>query len=140
MKCAVFHLAIHAAGVSIGPMSRVCRALILALTLAVLYAGPVAACVCPLDLSMPAMPCCPDHSPSGQTDLGMLPTFETSCAISAVSLLPAPAQRVPAPVARAPAPIPALHALDPPRPASRFSLRADVPAPPIYLVTLRLRN
>lgn len=42
--------------------SRSYRCLIALIAFCVLYAGPVAACVCAMD-SMNAMPCCPDQGP-----------------------------------------------------------------------------
>ena len=43
-------------------LSRSYRCLIALIALCVMYAGPVAACVCAMD-SMSAMPCCPDQGP-----------------------------------------------------------------------------
>jgi hypothetical protein len=43
--------------------SRWSRCLIALIAFCVMYAGPVAACVCAMD-SMSAMPCCPDQGPS----------------------------------------------------------------------------
>jgi hypothetical protein len=43
-------------------LSRSYRCLVALIAFSVLYAGPVAACVCALD-SMSAMPCCPDQGP-----------------------------------------------------------------------------
>src|SRR5512134_1479527 len=42
--------------------SRRSRCLIALIAFCVMYAGPVAACVCAMD-SMSAMPCCPDQGP-----------------------------------------------------------------------------
>src|SRR5512134_938357 len=42
--------------------SRLSRWLIALIAFCVMYAGPVAACVCAMD-SMSAMPCCPDQGP-----------------------------------------------------------------------------
>jgi hypothetical protein len=42
--------------------SRSYRCLIALIACCVMYAGPVAACVCAMD-SMSAMPCCPDQAP-----------------------------------------------------------------------------
>ncbi len=42
--------------------SRSYRCLAALIVLCVMYAGPVAACVCSMD-SMSAMPCCPDRGP-----------------------------------------------------------------------------
>ena len=42
--------------------SRWSRCLIALIAFCVVYAGPVAACVCAMD-SMSAMPCCPDQGP-----------------------------------------------------------------------------
>ena len=42
--------------------SRWSRCLIALIAFCVMYAGPVAACVCAMD-SMSAMPCCPDQGP-----------------------------------------------------------------------------
>src|SRR5574339_290650 len=43
-------------------LSRPYRCLVALIAFCVLYAGPVAACVCAMD-SMSAMPCCPDQGP-----------------------------------------------------------------------------
>jgi hypothetical protein len=43
-------------------LSRSYRCLVALIAFCVLYAGPVAACVCAMD-SMSAMPCCPDQGP-----------------------------------------------------------------------------
>jgi hypothetical protein len=42
--------------------SRWSRCLVALIAFCVMYAGPVAACVCAMD-SMSAMPCCPDQGP-----------------------------------------------------------------------------
>src|SRR5262245_31224538 len=121
-------------------MHRLGRALVLLLAFAILYSGPVAACVCAGDPSMPAMPCCPDQAQhAGQHDLGLPPSLGASCAPAAVSLLPASVQDVPPPAAiAAVAPEPWRTRGPPPLPS--IAPRSPLGAPPIYLVTLRLRN
>jgi hypothetical protein len=114
------------------------RKLLLLLTLAVLYGGPVAACVCP-DRAMPEMPCCPDQ-PQNPCDQLLPPhAFDRVCDPAPAQLLSTYAYDLSAPVAithwttapewRAQAP--------PPRGSP---LRVVLGQRPIYLTTLRLRN
>jgi hypothetical protein len=120
-------------------MQRFGRAILFALAFAILYSGPVAACVCAGDQPMSAMPCCPDQADhAGQHDLGMPASLDTACGPVAVSLLPAGVQDVPAIVAPEPAPEPWRNRAPPPLPA--IAPRPPLDTPPIYLVTLRLRN
>jgi hypothetical protein len=121
-------------------MQRFGRAFVFLLAFAILYSGPVAACVCAGDQSMPTMPCCPDQAHhAGQHDLGVPPSLVASCGPVAVGLLPASIQDAPAPVAIvATSPEPWRTRGPPPLPTVRP--RTPLGAPPIYLVTLRLRN
>jgi hypothetical protein len=105
-----------------------------------LYAGPVAACIC-VDEPMPEMPCCPDD---GQDENQTIPlpadiASYSSCAFVPADLLPSSSPDLPAPVAIAFAPLPEWSSHVPPSalipsPPERHD------SPPIYLVTLRLRN
>lgn len=104
--------------------------------LGALFAGPAAACLC-ADEPMPAMPCCPDEpEPSHQPKDACATQVAATCeAMGVDALLPSTP--------------------DSPQPATGIataryehtpSLSPAVPipepyaSPPIYLVTLRLRN
>jgi hypothetical protein len=115
------------------------RKLVLLLTLAVFYVGPVVACVCP-DSTAHTMPCCPEQ-PACPGHGDALPThMDAGCDAAPAILLVPSTYDLPAPVAIANASEPAWRAQGPPPPPilSRYSVRLD--APPIYLTTLRLRN
>src|SRR5262245_37602827 len=120
-------------------MRRLGRQIVLLLVLAVLHAGPVAACICADDASMPAMPCCPDQGADfGHTDHAVPPSADVACDTVAVSLIPASSPDVPAPIGIPSAEPPARLTHAPP------PLRSPLPpaplgAEPLYLVTLRLR-
>ena len=122
-----------------GVMHRFGRAVVLLLTLAILWSGPIAACVCAGDQSMPAMPCCPDQvHHAGQHDLGVPPSFDVSCAQAAVTLLPTSVQEQLAPAAIVAA-VPEQWRTRAPPPLPTPELRPRLDTPPIYLATLRLR-
>jgi hypothetical protein len=113
--------------------------LILAAAAVLLHAGPVAACVC-ADAPAPAMPCCPDE-PQGSThgDHGLATTERYSaCEVSAAELLVGSSPELPAPIWIA-AEGPPLWTHGPPV-AQTAARPAAYESPPIYLVTLRLRN
>ena len=117
-------------------LSRPYRCLIALIAFCVMYAGPVAACVCAMD-SMSVMPCCPDQGPAA-SDCAQ-PDSQVSGAcdpISADVLTSVPLDFAPPPML-----VVSLELSDyggPPR----------VPIPtrhvesndtPVYLATLRLR-
>lgn len=139
--CEVVDLAIHRAGGTIGRMiKRLARSTVLLLILSVVYSGPVAACVC-ADEPMPEMPCCPDdpqradHSDSMHTGFA----FDPACEPAPADVLPAGTQDIPAPAAiSSGAPPPWLTHGPPAVQIPAFPEPFD--SPPIYLVTLRLRN
>ena len=119
-------------------MRRLGRTVVLLLTLGVLYSGPVAACVCADDL-MPAMPCCPDQPDFGHSGLGLLDSHVTACNPAPANLLPAASPELPAAIAISSAAPPGWPTHGPPP----ILVPADPGphiSPPIYLVTLRLRN
>lgn len=104
-----------------------------------LHVGPVAACVC-ADVPAPSMPCCPDEPQgSGHGDHGLAAADGYSaCELVAADVAGTSKQELPTPIYIASAASP-LWAHGPPvvRPATP---RALYESPPIYLVTLRLRN
>lgn len=119
---------------------RFARVLTVLAAMGILYSGPVAACIC-IDEPMPEMPCCPDD-PQDSDRATHLPADLASysnCAFVPSDLLPSGAQDLPSPVAISSAVPPEWSPRAPPEPWVRRSL-ADYPSPPIYLVTLRLRN
>ena len=119
-------------------MLSFCRTLVLALTLAILYSGPVAACVCPAGPAMPQMPCCPDQ-PVNLDQLGMPSSLGAACGPVAVGFAPVSEQELPTPAAVLVAPLP-WHSRAPPA-APPLALRCilDPVGPPPYLATNRLR-
>ncbi len=117
-------------------LTRFARALILFAAAGVVYAGPVAACLCVADATE-QMPCCPDdvrqdQAPCAQPDSAVA----VACDPVPTDLLAA-AQDLSPPVAvSAGLVLPSVHG----PPAS--SLATSLPphdSPPIYLTTLRLR-
>ena len=117
-------------------MVRCGRIVVLLLALAVLYAGPVAACVCADDLPMAEMPCCPDQ-PADPSGLGLSAEVAPACASMAASFLTVGEQALPAFVAIAEMP-PAQRPRGPPLISVR-SWTEPFTHPPPYLVTRRLR-
>ena len=117
-------------------LSRSYRCLVALIAFCLMYAGPVAACVCALD-SMSAMPCCPDHGPD-PSDCAQ-PDSQVSGAcdpISADALTSIPYDLTPPLML-----VVSLYVSDyggPPRvPLPRWHDRAN--DTPVYLATLRLR-
>ena len=119
--------------------SRFARALTVLAAMAVLYAGPVAACIC-VDQPMPEMPCCPgDPQDSEATQLPADLASYSDCTFVPADLLPCGPQDLPSPVAISSAIPPEWSPRAPPEPRLRTS-PTHYHSPPIYLVTLRLRN
>ena len=120
--------------------SRFARALTVLAAIAVLYAGPIAACIC-VDQPMPELPCCPDD-PRDSDQAAQLPADLASysgCTFVPADLLPSGPQDLPSPVAISSAIPPEWSPRTPPEPRVRRS-PTHYHFPPIYLVTLRLRN
>jgi hypothetical protein len=116
------------------------RTFVLALTLAILYSGPVAACVCPDRPAMPEMPCCPDQPMDlGHRDLGMPPSLGAACGPVAVGFAPANEQELPTPAVVLMPPLPWHSRAPPATPALALPSTLDLAGPPIYLATSRLR-
>ena len=117
-------------------LSRSYRCLVALIAFCILYAGPVAACVCAMD-SMSAMPCCPDQGPDA-SDCAQ-PDSQVSGAcdpISASALTSVPFDLTP----------PLMLVV--PLGLSDYGGAPRVPIPtrqrksndtPVYLVTLRIR-
>jgi hypothetical protein len=119
-------------------LSRISRLLVALAAFCVLYAGPVAACVCAMD-SMPEMPCCPDQGPDVSDCAQPDAQVGSACdPLSADALTSASFDFVGLPAWVA-APIRLWSTNGPPRVPipDRHLIRHD---PPLYLVTLRLRN
>ena len=116
------------------------RKFVLALTLAILYSGPVAACVCPDRSAMPEMPCCPEQPMDlGHPDMGMPPSLSAACGPGAVGFAPASEQKLPAPVAALVSPLPWHSRAPPERPTLAQPSAFALTGPPTYLATSRLR-
>jgi len=115
------------------------RILVLTLAFGILYSGPVAACVC-ADTIMPAMPCCPDApQDSGVANVGLPVAFVSACDPAPADLLPSGSLELPAPSAISTVAPPPWQT-HPPSAAVAPKLPEPRSDPPIYLVTLRLRN
>ena len=116
------------------------RGTFLLITLGILCSGPVAACVC-AEEPAPAMPCCPDdpqsldHSKHGQPNS----VIDTACDPMSADLLSAGSQDLPPPIGISSATQPPWSTHGPPSPRI-LALQQPYDSPPIYLVTLRLRN
>jgi len=103
-------------------------------------AGPVAACIC-VDDNMAEMPCCPDGS---MGDESPMTDFDAQAADMACQLVPAsPLPSSPHDLPEAPLVVDLAYPDFAPR-APPTCLRPDyrgaTTSPPIYLVTLRLRD
>ena len=121
-------------------MSKTARLLALIALTAVLHAGPVAACFCPDDANMAAMPCCPEQP--AQPDIaqnGAPPDVAVVCAPAPGSALFVASIELPDPLAVAAVAQFEGPGLDPPRSTLPTSTRAHSNGPPLYLTTLRLR-
>jgi hypothetical protein len=119
--------------------NRFTRILLVGAAAVLLHVGPVAACVC-TDAPAPSMPCCPDEPEGkGHGDHGY-PATEgySACELVAVDVAGASKQELPAPICIASAPSP-LWVHGPPV-VRQATQQAPYESPPIYLVTLRLRN
>jgi hypothetical protein len=113
---------------------------VLVLLTAVLFGGPVAACLCMEDMSMAAMPCCPDQpAASDHGEAGMPTELTAACVPPSGDGLLIEAVELPAPAAIAPSGIPDRRGLDPPRLTASPASRAFESGPPLYLTTRRLR-
>jgi len=120
--------------------SRFSRLLLALAALCVMYAGPVAACVCAMDYAADEMPCCPDQQGSNQSNCNQ-PDAQASTVcdpvpVDAVTSVPLDSSL---PVAIFASPPPLWSAHGPPRVPIPIRHRI-VDSQPIYLVTLRLRN
>lgn len=121
-------------------MLRTARFQIPVLLTAVLFGGPVAACICVEDLSMAAMPCCPDQpADSEHGDTGLLPELAVACIPLPSAGLLVEAVELPKPVAILPASVPDRRGLDPPWQVARTVSRTFESSSPLYLTTRRLR-
>jgi len=121
-------------------MLRLTRLPVLIALIAALLGGPVAACICLEDMSMAAMPCCPDQpAESEHGDMGMPAELAVACVPPSGEGLLVETLELRVPAAIAPSGFPDRRGLDPPRliasPASR-SFPSDTP---LYLTTRRLR-
>jgi len=120
-------------------MSRLARTLVIVVVAAILHAGPVAACVC-ADQMPPEMPCCPDQpQDTGHFNAGLPHSLDATCSPVATELLSVGTQDLPAPLAL-PTSIPGAWMTHGPPPLALRPPPAPHNTPPIYLVTLRLRN
>jgi hypothetical protein len=124
---------------TIGAMlARFSRILILLAVAAVVYAGPVAACVCAAELA-PEMSCCPDDAQQQDRSDCMQSDSAASAVCDPVpaDLLAAGMPDLSPPIAIAAAPPPwSVHG---PPPAALATSPPPHDSPPVYLVTLRLR-
>jgi hypothetical protein len=112
--------------------------LIVAATAILLHAGPVAACVC-ADVPAPSMPCCPDEPQgSGHGDHGLATEGYSTCDVAA-AVVGTNKQELPAPIGIAGVVAPGWWTHGPPD-VQPPAWSAAYEPPPIYLVTLRLRN
>jgi hypothetical protein len=120
-------------------LSRFSRLLLTLAALCVMYAGPVAACVCAMD-SATDMPCCPDQQGSDQSNC-IQPDAQagTVCDPVPAHALTSVSFDLSLPAANFASPLALWSAHGPP--TVPIPIRYRVPdSPPIYLVTLRLRN
>jgi len=86
------------------------------------------------------MPCCPDEpQDAGHSNLGSPHSVDAACDPAPADVLPASSQDLPAPIAIPSATPPAWLSHGPPA-APALAFQQPFAAPPIYLVTLRLRN
>jgi hypothetical protein len=121
-------------------LSRFSRLLVALAAVCVMYAGPVAACVCSGQAVATEMPCCPDQQPDHSNCT--LPDSQVGAACDPVpaDLLSAGSLDLSAPVAISSILLPLWSAAGPPPvpiPARHQPRHSSLP---IYLVTLRLRN
>jgi hypothetical protein len=116
--------------------SRRYRCLVALLVFCVMYAGPVAACVCAMD-SMNAMPCCPDQGPDASDCAQPDSQVSATCDPISADALPS----VPLDLVAPPMLVVSLALSD-------YGGPPTVPIPaqqqkkndtPVYLATLRLR-
>jgi len=121
-------------------MLSTARFQILALLTAVLFGGPLAACICVEDMSMAAMPCCPDQPADLEhSDAGLLPELAAACVPLPGEGLLVEAVKLPKPVAILPAAYPDRRGLDPPWQITDSVSRTFESGSPLYLTTRRLR-
>ena len=120
-------------------MSRLARTLVIVVVAAILHAGPVAACVC-ADQMPPDMPCCPDQPQDARHfNAGLPNSMDVACSPVAAELLQSGTQDLPAPAAL-PTSIRRAWITHGPPPLALRPPAVPHDTPPIYLVTLRLRN
>jgi hypothetical protein len=106
--------------------------------LGILFSGPVAACVC-ADEPVAPMPCCPeDGGSAGHADHGVLPDVDRACDPQSADALRPGSPDLPQPVVFANE-LPFWHTSDAPAQPPLVE-PAPYNSPPIYLLTLRLRN
>ena len=132
-------LEIGRAGSKIARMlTRFSRVLVLLAAAGVVYAGPLAACVCVAE-RMDEMPCCPDDAEQQDHSNCTQPDSEVNAACDTVpaDLLPAGTQDLSPPIAISAA-LPPWSVHGPPVSSIATSLPPHDSAP-IYLITLRLR-
>jgi hypothetical protein len=119
-------------------MHRLFRTVLVLLTFGILCSGPVVACVC-ADSGTPRMPCCPHQPVPDGHAMPALPVNVNMCAPVLVDAPQATSLEVPMPLAVADTftaawpPPKRPPTVDPPDPDPLIG-------PPIYLITLRLRN
>jgi hypothetical protein len=119
-------------------LSRFARTFAVLAAMSLLYAGPVAACIC-VDEPMPAMPCCPDDpQDSDQLSVPADVASYSACTLVPADLLPG-SQDLPSPVAISSAAPPEWSPRAPPAVGVAPS-QEPYRSPPTYLVTLRLKN
>jgi len=121
-------------------MLRLTRLPVLIALIAALLGGPVAACICLEDMSMAAMPCCPDQPvESEHGDMGMPTELAVACVPPTGEGLLVETSERPAPAAIAPSGFPGRRGLDPPRLLASPAARAFPSDTSLYLTTRRLR-
>jgi hypothetical protein len=119
-------------------LRRLEQAILVVAALGILYSGPLAACVC-ADPPPASMPCCADDpQPSAHADHHSQPDVQAACDPLAADALPPSSPDFPQTLALW-NDVPLWLASDPPARAQQVEL-PPYASPPIYLVTLRLRN
>ena len=119
-------------------LSHLCRLLLALTALCVMYAGPVAACVCAMD-SATDMACCPDQQGSAHSNCIQADAqADAVCTPVSASALTSASFDFSLPAAIFASPVPLWSAHGPP--TVPIPIRYQAPdATPVYLVTLRLR-
>jgi hypothetical protein len=135
----VGRLAIGGVGSKIAQMfARFSRVLVLLAAAGVVYAGPVAACLCAAE-PVRQMPCCPDDAQQQDQSDCRQPDSQANavCDPVPVDLLAAGTLDLSPPIAISAA-LPSWSVHGPPR-AALATFPPPHDSPPIYLITLRLR-